>query len=244
MGVTMRYQVSLREAIKGRNATGPVAPGEVLVMRKDDLIPKRLEYRDNPLKLEHLQSEPFDLFATWLEEAVAAGVREPNAFCLCTVDSSGFPDGRMVLLKGVEANSVVFYTNYESRKGKQLRESPRASAVFWWGELERQVRFQGTIDKVSAELSDSYFETRPRDAKLGAWASLQSRPIPNREIFDERLAELEAAYPGVVPRPPHWGGYRLTPHRVEFWQGRRDRLHDRFCYRREETGWSIERLMP
>lgn len=180
-----------------------------------------------------------------MEEAVSAEVPEANAMCLCTQGEDGFPDGRMVLLKGVNDSSLYFYTNYGSRKGEQLQSCPRATAVFWWEPLHRQVRLTGVVEKAEPETSSEYFHSRPRDSKLGAWASRQSQPVEGREVLEARLEEMDRRFPEDVPRPEFWGGFLLRPHRVEFWQGRSNRLHDRFVYHREkERGWTTERLMP
>jgi pyridoxamine 5'-phosphate oxidase len=210
-----------------------------------DLIPERTDYGSRSLGREDLTDEPLALFEAWLAEAVAEGVPEANAVCLCTLGVDGFPDGRMVLLKGVGEGGLYFYTNYESRKGLQLEACGRASMVFWWEPLKRQVRFAGRVERAAAEVSDEYFSTRPRDSQLGAWASLQSRPLSERSVLEQRLEKLDASYPDKVPRPDYWGGFHLKPKRVEFWQGRSNRLHDRFSYDLTEDGlWAVRRLMP
>lgn len=210
-----------------------------------DLIPDRIEYGDRGLSLKDLLTEPIEQLKNWLVEAVQQGIPEANAVCLSTVNAQGHPDSRIVLVKEVDPDGLVFYTNYESNKGIQLSGLPFASIVFWWQSLRRQVRLQGSVARVSSELSDLYFASRPRDSQLGAWASLQSAPVSSREEFEKRLEEMDKKFPGEVPRPPYWGGYRLRPARLEFWQGRDNRLHDRFAYtHRDDGSWLIERLMP
>lgn len=211
----------------------------------DSLIPERTDYGSHPLLRSELSSEPLDFFKTWLSEAVSQGVPEANAVCLCTLGENEYPDGRMVLIKEVSPQGLIFYTNYESRKGRQLAQVPKASMIFWWEPLKRQVRLTGTVKQISSEHSDAYFASRPRESQLGAWASDQSRRLSERDDLSESLREAGERFPKTVPRPPHWGGLVLIPHRVEFWQGRTSRLHDRFCYQRHRGGeWEVERLMP
>jgi pyridoxamine 5'-phosphate oxidase len=190
--------------------------------------------------------DPLRLFDDWLDAAVRASVPEPNAMSLATVGPDGRPSVRIVLLKGAGPSGLVFYTNYRSRKGIELDANPAASACFWWGSLERQVRIDGDVRRVSAEESNDYFASRPRDSQLGAIVSPQSQPIASREFLEERLTHLEhesASQP--VPRPEHWGGYRLVPRSFEFWQGRPKRLHDRLLYTRKPDGsWGRLRLAP
>lgn len=211
------------------------------------VLPPRLEYGSRDFDVADLTPTPQELFAVWMAEAVAYPIPEANGACLCTSHPEGGADGRIVLLKGYDELGLVFFTNFESQKGAQLEADPRASLVFWWQPLMRQVRLRGAVARLSAEESDSYFASRPRESQLGAWASLQSRPIPARDHLDQRLAEAAERFPEgqAVPRPPSWGGFRLNPTQVEFWQGRDSRLHDRFRYGRQPDGnWSIERLMP
>lgn len=211
-----------------------------------DFIPQRSDYGDRALHREELSENPMESFKAWFEEAVAADIPEANAVCLCTQDDEGYPDARMVLLKGFDAHSLHFYTNYESRKGKQLEASGRAAMVFWWEPLKRQVRFSGKVRRLEPELSDEYFASRPRESQLGAWASLQSEVLPDRSVLTRRLQEMEERFGEKVPRPDYWGGYRLSPRRIEFWQGRSSRLHDRFVYSlaSDEGPWRLDRLMP
>ena len=214
-------------------------------MERKDKIPERTEYGAQILDREDLSKEPLEQFGVWFSEAVAAGVPEPNAFCLCTADPAVGADGRFLLLKGYDQSGLTFYTNLGSSKAEQLRAEPRASMVFWWQPLRRQIRLMGRVESVSKEEADLYFSTRPRASQLGAWASEQSRPLDSRQSLEARIQSFDAKYPDEVPRPDGWGGYRLVPHRVEFWQGRDSRLHDRFVYRREsEQPWEVERLMP
>ena len=197
-----------------------------------------------PLRRADLAADPIDQFASWFAQAERE-VPLAEAMTLATVDSEGAPDARMVLLKGFGPDGFRFFTNYESAKGGQLEAGGRAAIVLYWRELDRQVRARGTVDRLPEADSDAYFASRPRDSQLGAWASPQSDPIESRERLDSRLAEVSERYEGVdVPRPPHWGGYRLRPDQIEFWQGQVGRLHDRFRYSREGEAWRIERLGP
>jgi pyridoxamine 5'-phosphate oxidase len=189
--------------------------------------------------------DPVVQFGRWFDDANAANLVEPSAMTLATAGADGVPSARMVLLRGVDQRGFVFYTNYESRKAAELAANPRAALVFWWGELQRQVRVEGPVQRTSDEESAAYFRTRPPGHRLGAWASPQSRVIPSRAVLDERVAELEARHPdGDLPLPPFWGGYRLVAEVVELWQGRPNRLHDRLRYTRTPGGWRIERLAP
>ena len=190
--------------------------------------------------------DPFALFTAWLDEAFAAEPNDANAMALATADASGLPNVRMVLLKGHDASGFVFYTNLESTKGAELSVNPQAALLFHWKSLRRQVRVRGTVTAVTAEEADAYFASRHRSSRIGAWASDQSRPAPDRAELERRVAERDAAYGEDVPRPPHWSGYRLTPATIEFWKDGAFRLHDRFAYRRDAEGadWTVARLYP
>lgn len=204
------------------------------------------EYQLPELIESNIDPDPIKQFAKWFGEAEAAGVKLPNAMTLATATKDGEPSARMVLLKGFDDEGFVFFTNYESRKGRELDENPRAALVFYWSEFDRQVRIAGGIEKVSRTESEDYFHTRPVDSQLSAWASDQSRVISSREVLEEKMRELIVQYEGgEVPLPPHWGGYRLAPASIEFWQNRPGRLHDRLRYALQQNGeWLIERLSP
>ncbi|WP_337044243.1 pyridoxamine 5'-phosphate oxidase [Emticicia sp. 17c] len=211
--------------------------------KKTDLASLRLNYLLNELVEENVSENPFKQFEKWFNEALEAQILEPNAMHLATI-SNGKPHGRIVLLKGFDENGFVFYTNYESNKGKQIAEVPFASLTFFWGDLERQVRIEGEIVKTSSEESDEYFQVRPRGSQIGAWVSRQSSVISKAEL-ENRQQELEKYYADkTIPRPPYWGGYRLIPEKVEFWQGRPSRLHDRILFTKNGNTWKIERLSP
>ncbi|HEY2518412.1 MAG TPA: pyridoxamine 5'-phosphate oxidase [Polyangiaceae bacterium] len=205
----------------------------------------RQEYARAGLSPENLASTPIAQLEVWFAEAMAAGAEEANAVTLATVSPDGTPTARIVLVKGIDPRGLVFYTNYDSPKGRDLAANPHAALVVFWRELERQVRVTGLVEKVTREESNDYFQSRPRGSQLGAWASHQSEVLPNRDPLDARLAELEARYATApIPLPPFWGGYRLCPKRVEFWQGRPNRLHDRLEYVETDKGWTIRRLSP
>ncbi len=211
-----------------------------------DLRKLRKEYTRAGLKESDVHPDPVEQFRRWFDEALAANLYEPNAMTLATATPNGRPSARVVLLKGYDERGFVFYTNREGRKGRELEENPHCALVFYWGELERQVRIEGRAFRVSEEDSDAYYRSRPRGSRLGAWVSAQSRPVEDRGALEKRLRELEAEYEGrEIPRPPFWGGYRVEPEEIEFWQGRENRLHDRLLYRRsDEGGWRMERLQP
>ena len=205
----------------------------------------RKDYSLAGLTESDLARDPFRQFEKWFQEAEAAKLPEPNAMTLCTATKDGRPSGRTVLLKGFDGRGFVFYSNYESRKGRELHENPVATLMFPWLQLERQVVIEGTVTKVAREESEAYFHSRPRASQLGAWVSQQSSLISGRAVLEETMKVLEQKYAGrEIPLPPQWGGWRLAPEFVEFWQGRRSRLHDRLRYRREKDGWVIERLAP
>ena len=195
--------------------------------------------------MEALSQDPLELFEHWFAEAKRAGVEVPEAMTLATATGGGVPSARMVLLKGADEDGFVFYTGYGSRKSNELEQNPHAALVFYWRPLGRQVRVEGSVERVTQPESAAYFATRPRGSQLAAWASQQSRPLGSREELDRRYAELEREYEGRdVPLPPHWGGYRLRPEAIEFWEHRENRLHDRLRYTRAREGWKVERLSP
>ncbi len=212
-----------------------------------DLQRLRKEYTHAGLRETDANPDPIKQFRKWFDEALAANLHEPNAMTIATATPSGRPSARIVLLKGFDERGFVFYTNYEGRKGRELEENPYCALVFYWGELERQVRIEGWASRVLEEESDAYYVGRPRGSRLGAWASAQSNPVEDRGVLEERLRGLEKEYEGrEAPRPPFWGGYRVEPAEIEFWQGRENRLHDRLVYRRGSGtgGWNVVRLQP
>jgi pyridoxamine 5'-phosphate oxidase len=205
----------------------------------------RKEYTLAGLKEKDLAKDPFRQFEKWFQEAEASKLVEPNAMILATATRDGRPSARTVLLKGVDGRGFLFFSNYESRKGRELDANPQATVVFPWFAFERQVIVEGTVTKVAREESAAYFHSRPRASQLGAWGSPQSSIISDRSVLEEGMKALEIKYAGKeVPVPPHWGGWRLSPITVEFWQGRRSRLHDRLRYRRQQDEWVVERLAP
>lgn len=206
----------------------------------------RVDYANGELDEGSAPDHPLPLFRQWWEAALRAGMKEPNAMALATATPDGAPSCRMVLLKGFDERGFVFYTNYESRKGKELEANPLAALTFYWDVLERQVRISGRVERVEHALSDEYFASRPLASRLGAAASRQSEPVESRAVLDRQQAELAARYPdGGIPRPRWWGGYRVAPDSFEFWQGRRSRLHDRLLYTRTaQEVWRRERLSP
>ena len=205
----------------------------------------RKDYARGALDETSVDPDPIGQFQLWFQQALDARLPEPNAMTVATVDAQGRPSARIVLIKGVDERGFVFYTNYESRKGCELAANPHASLLFYWIELERQVRIEGAVEKTSAEQSDAYFASRPLPSRIGAWASEQSREIASRTELEAREKAFAERFGETPPRPPHWGGYRLVPERIEFWQGRPSRLHDRILYTREAGAhWRISRLSP
>ena len=211
-----------------------------------DLSRLRLEYSRQSLSEAEVDPDPIRQFLLWFNECLKARAHEPNAMTLATCDASGAPSARVVLLKGVDERGFVFFTNYQSRKGRNLEENPRAALVFYWPELERQVCVEGDVARTSEAEADAYFARRPRESQIGSAASPQSQVIESRQVLEERARALQQQFlAGNIPRPPHWGGYRLKPRRIEFWQGRPSRLHDRIEYLLDNAGhWQIRRLAP
>ncbi len=206
----------------------------------------RTDYTKATLDINSVEKNPFTQFEKWFKQAIASQALEPNAMNLATLSKNGRPTSRIVLLKGVENSQFVFYTNYQSQKGKELELNPACALNFFWPELERQVRIEGLASRVSPEVSDNYFQSRPRASQIGAWASPQSTLIKERSILEERVSQLEMKYKDlkVLPRPKQWGGYGITPFEIEFWQGRPSRLHDRIVYTLVDDKWTINRLAP
>lgn len=207
----------------------------------------REDYRQNTLEIIEVAVSPFQQFQVWLQEALASSIKEPNAMTLATCTADGRPSARIVLLKGIDEQGFIFYTNYESRKGQDLERNPHAALVFAWLELEKQVRIEGRVERISLEQSTAYFQSRPKGSQIGAWASPQSQVISDRIILEQNVERLQTEYADAtqLPRPPHWGGYRVNAEVVEFWQGRSSRLHDRIRYALQVDGsWKIDRLAP
>jgi pyridoxamine 5'-phosphate oxidase len=210
-----------------------------------DLADFRKEYSDRGLKREEMNADPVAQFSTWFTQATDVGLHEPNAMTLATVDETGMPYQRTVLLKYYDGGGFVFFTNYASRKARQMELNPRVSLLFPWITLERQVIIQGTVEKISSAESLKYFVSRPRESQIGAWVSNQSEVITSRKFLMQKLAEIKEKFShGEIPLPSFWGGYRVVPQTIEFWQGGPARLHDRFLYRKDNSAWAIDRLSP
>lgn len=211
----------------------------------EEIRSRRVHYGLGALDAEGIPRDPFEHFGEWLGEALRTdAIVEANAMTVATVAADGRPSARVVLLRGWDERGFVFYTNYESRKATEIAAQPFASAVFWWGPLQRQIRIEGTVERIAETESDAYFATRPRGHRIGAWASRQSEIVADRAALERAVAEIEARFPGEVPRPPFWGGFRIVPERFEFWQGRLNRIHDRIAYVRDGATWAIARLAP
>jgi len=210
------------------------------------IVERRISYEKGALDETSAAADPFAQFSLWFDEAQACDeILEPNAMSVATADASGAPSLRVVLLRGVDPLGFVFFTNYESRKGHDLAANPHAALLFFWDRLERQIRIEGRVERVTSAESDAYFEKRPRGHRLSAWASAQSTTIPDRAYVETRMRSEDERFAGTdVPRPPYWGGYRVVPSAFEFWQGRRNRVHDRLVYERAGSGWEIRRLAP
>ncbi len=205
----------------------------------------RRDFSSKPLDGQSVKDDPFEQYGAWFEDAVGCQVPDPYAACLSTVDQQGRPSSRMIYIRDIVDNSFVFYTNYNSKKADNLSLNSNASLNVYWVELERQIRIQGKIEKVDSEMSDEYFKNRPRESQIGAWASDQSNVISSRDVLTDKIKELEDKFKGKeVARPPHWGGYRLITEKIEFWQGRPNRLHDRILYIKENNSWRRSRLSP
>jgi pyridoxamine 5'-phosphate oxidase len=210
-----------------------------------DLAAMRRDYAARGLVEDDVLADPIAQFERWFEDARAAGVFEPNGMTLATVGADGQPSARIVLLKGLDQRGLAFFTNLDSRKAREIGANGKGALVFWWGQLARQVRFEGTLERTADAEADAYFASRPRGSQIGAWASAQSQVIASRSALDQAAETCELRFANEsVPRPPFWGGFRLVPVRAEFWQGQTDRLHDRLRYRREAGGWRLERLAP
>lgn len=229
--------LTLGNAMQQRRGLTPATGDAVAALRKD--------YGHATLDAADVASDPFDQFNAWFEQALAAQVNEPNAMSVATVDGDGKPTSRIVLIKQYDQRGFTWYSNFDSQKGRQLAANPHAALLFFWPELERQVRIEGTVEYTSDDESDRYFHSRPVKSRLAAIASAQSAPIASRAALEQNFAAVEAQYGETPPRPAHWGGFRLVPHRIEFWQGRRSRFHDRIVYMRDSDGnWRTQRLQP
>lgn len=213
-------------------------------MKKEDVSQLRHEYTAGSFTEKNAAKSPFDQFQKWFDDAKEIGVLDPTAMTVCTVGADGMPSARVVLMKAFDENGFVFYSNFESHKGCDLAQNPKAAILFFWDTLERQIRITGEVEKVSPEESFAYFDTRSYTSRVGAWASKQSRPLSSRYKLLREVAVMMAKYPVNVPLPPHWGGYRLKPQNFEFWQGRESRLHDRIVYEKNGNEWKTGRIYP
>ena len=216
-------------------------------MPSNKIISKiRTDYGAKTLDVSEVQAKPIDQFSLWFAETLEAEVAEPNAMTIATVDALGRPSARIVLLKGFDENGFVFFTNYHSRKGQNINQNPNVSVVFFWRELERQVRIEGLTTKISEKDSEIYFQSRPKSSQIGAWASPQSQVIKSRDVLENKVLDIQTQYKNedILPLPTNWGGYLIRPRLVEFWQGRSSRLHDRICYQLKDEKWVVERLAP
>jgi pyridoxamine 5'-phosphate oxidase len=215
------------------------------MINNDDIANLRREWSSRKLDESNVNSNPVGQFSEWMQEAIEVELLDPNAMTLATADKNGIPSARIVLLKSIDEKGLVFFTNYESKKGKDLSENPKVSAVFFWRELERQVRVAGSVEKISKKESEEYFKSRPYESQIGAWASNQSSEVKSRKLLENKFTELREKYPeNKVPLPDFWGGFRIIPDYFEFWQGRPNRLHDRIAYLKEKNKWRIARLAP
>lgn len=204
----------------------------------------RKEYKKSVLSAQTVEKNPVTQFETWLDEAVQSEIPDPTAMTVSTIDENGFPQSRIVLLKYLDESGFVFFTNYKSQKGKSIERNPSVSLLFFWPELERQVRIVGSASKTSLEFSEKYFHSRPPESRIGAWASEQSSEIPNRKYLEERFESFKEKFGFAPPLPDFWGGFRVNPVKIEFWQGRENRLHDRILYEKKSEKWTIKRLAP
>ncbi len=215
------------------------------MMENTEISNIRRDYLYTGLDEASINNNPFAQFSNWMDEALKSNLIDPSAMILATTDKNAFPSVRVVLLKRIDSDGFVFYTNYDSRKGKELLENPNASVLFFWKELERQIRIEGKVEKISQKESEEYFHSRPYESQLAAWASDQSSTIPGREFLEKKYEELKKKFEGKeIPLPPFWGGLKLKPDYFEFWQGRENRLHDRICYKKDGSDWKKERLAP
>lgn len=211
----------------------------------NEIVKRRIDYKTSKMDETQLNASPIEQMRLWLEEADAAGVKEPNAMALATASTDGTPSVRMVLLREVDERGLFFYTNLESRKGRELAQNQRAAVCFYFAKLDRQLRLEGVVSRCSDEKALAYFKSRPRGSQIAAWCSPQSQQVPHRDALESRYAEMEKKFEGQeIPLPPFWGGFLFVPHHFEFWQGRENRLHDRVTYRKEGRAWVKERLAP